>query len=121
MNPYACKESQKKKKILSQQYLPRNKTNVTPALGCSAQCLGLLAGAEEGRASVRFAQVAPALPRCLELPSSDFPGANSSHPPESSDGSALFSLAEEQQIFPLKFQRLPGGFFLSLQALLEPE
>lgn len=92
-----------RKKILPQQYLPRNKTNVTPALGCSAQCLGLLAGAEKGRASVQFAQVALALPPCLELPSSDFPGANSSHPPESSDGSGLFSLAEEQQIFSLEF------------------
>lgn len=95
MSEPICMQRKPEKKILPQQYLPRNKTNVTPAFGCSAQYFGLLAGAEEGRASVRFAQVALALPLCLELPSSDFLGANSSHPPESSDGSVLFSLAEE--------------------------
>lgn len=43
-----------------------------PVSGCSAQYSGLLAWAEKKWASVKFSQVALALPLCLELPSRDF-------------------------------------------------
>lgn len=51
-----------------------------PVSGCSAQYSGLLAWAEKKWASVKFSQVALALPLCLELPSRDLLSANSPHP-----------------------------------------
>lgn len=50
-----------------------------PVSGCSAQYPGLLAWAEKKWASAKFAQVALALPLCLELTRRDFLRANSPH------------------------------------------
>lgn len=58
-----------------------------PVSGCSAQYSGTLGLAEKKWASVKFAQVALALPLCLELTSRHLLGANSPHPLEIAGGS----------------------------------